>query len=293
MQKLFTIISGCFLSVFILQAQPSAVKDTSYWKLSGVAGANMSQAALVNWVAGGDNTVSLNLYTNASLNYAKEKWSWTNDLILQYGQIYTKTDSWQKSSDKIAFTSKLGYQIKPKWYYSALLDYSTQFAKGYASSSANDYISRLMAPGYLNLALGIDYKPNDEWSAFYSPATLHAIYVLDSKLSDAGSYGVDKGKRAKYTVGSYLKVSFKKEVMENVSIISSLDAYTPYSSAFGNVDINWELLANFKINKLLTATLNTNLRYLDTEHYINSSGVDKGPQIQFKEIFGLGVAYKF
>lgn len=285
-----------FLFILTLSSLPfvsKAKEEPSNWKLSGVTGANLSQAALVNWVAGGDNTVSLNLYLNGSLDYKKDKWSWTNSLILQYGQIYTETDSWQKSSDKIALTSKIGYQIKPKWYYSALLDYSTQFAKGYASSTSTSYISRFMSPGYLNLALGVDYNPSEVWSIFYSPATLHAIYVLDDDLSNKGSYGITAGKHAKYTVGSYLKVGFKKDLIENVNVISTFDAYTPYSSNFGNVDINWELLANFKINKLLTATLNTNLRYFNDEHYVNSSGVDEGPKIQFKEIFGLGIAYKF
>ncbi len=293
MRKLLALT---FLSVFsfvVVKAQDAAVRDTSYWKLSGVTGTNVSQTALVNWVGGGENAVAINAYLNGALNYQKGRWAWANDLILQYGQIYTKSSGWQKSTDKISLTSKLGYQFKPKWYYSLLFDYNTIFAKGYSSTDKTDYISRFMSPGYVNLALGIDYKPCSHFSAFFSPLTLNAIYVLDSKLSDAGSYGLEAGKKSKYDLGALLKLSYKQEIIKNVDVISTFDAFTPYSSDFGNVNMNWELLANFKINKLLTATLNTTVRYYDAEHYIDANGVDQGPKIQFKEIFGLGLAYKF
>lgn len=295
MKKLFMAILSFFLMADCVMAQNSEVakKDTSYWKHSGVVGVNFSQAALVNWVAGGENSVALNFNFNGALNYAKDKWSWDNTLNLQYGVIYSDEYNWRKSIDKIALTSKLGYKIKPKWYASLLFDYSTQFAKGYDYSVSNtNYLSTFMAPAYLNLALGLDYKPNDKISVFFSPATLHAIYVLDDSLSSIGSYGLDAGKKSKYDVGALLKVSLKKKVMENVDVISTFDAFTPYSSSFGNVDLNWDLLANFKINKLLTATLNTTLRYYNDEHYVEDD-VDKGARIQFKELFGLGLAYKF
>ncbi len=292
MRKLFTL-ALLSAATFVAQAQDVPVKDTSYWKLSGVTGLNMSQATLKNWVAGGENSVAFNLYLNGSLNYQKDNWAWTNDLVLQYGQIKTKSDGWQKSSDKISLTSKLGYKIKNKWYYSALFDYNTIFAKGYASTAKTDYIARFMAPAYVNLALGVDYKPNSYFSAFYSPLTLNGTLVTDKKLSDAGAYGVDAGKKSKFSLGSLLRLAYKKEVAKNVDIVSTFDAFTPYSSDFGNVNMNWDILANFKINKALTATLNTTFRYYDAEKYLDVDTGEFGPRLQIKNIFGLGGAYKF
>lgn len=293
MRKLLVIPCLFFLSV-VLRAEDATIskKDTCFWKLSGVAGANLSQAALVNWVGGGENTVALNFYLNAGLNYAKENWSWDNALLLQYGIIYSEQYDWRKNADKISFSSKLGYKLKPKLFTSMLFDYNSQFAKGYNYPNTKNYISTFMAPGYANLAFGVDYKPTSYMSIFFSPATLHAIYVLNDSLSDVGSFGLKPGEKSKYDAGALLKISFKKVVMQNVDVISTFDAFTPYNSEFGNIDLNWELLANFKINKLLTATLNTTLRYLDKEHYVKD-GVDKGAKVQFKEIFGLGLAYKF
>ena len=276
-------------------AAPDTVKKVSYWKYSGITGINFSQTTLVNWVAGGENTIASNLYLNGELKYAKGSWAWDNILALQYGMVYSDEYNWRKNVDKIALTSKLGYKINKVWYYSLMFDYNTQFAKGYNYPNTENWISNFMSPAYSNLALGIDYKPNEHFSVFFSPISMRATFVLDDSLSrvSGGSFGVPEGDKIKLEAGALLKASMKKDIMKNVSAISTLDAFTPYTENFGNIDVNWDVMLSFKINELLTATLNTTLRYYDNEHYINSKGENKGPKIQFKEIFGLGFAYKF
>ena len=269
------------------------VDSASNWKLSGISGINASQTSLVNWSAGGENTIAGNFYLNTSLDYAKGKWAWDNDLMFDYGLIYSDENDWRKSSDKISFTSKLGYQINTKWFYSLLVDYNSQFAKGYNYPNTNTYLSNFMAPGYSNVAVGINYKPNADYSLFLSPATTRFLFVLDDSLSSVGAYGIDPGKNVKVEAGVLFKGSMKKTIMKNVDLISKLDMFTPYTEDFGNIDINWEMMFSFKINEILSATLNTTLRYYDREHYINSRGENKGPKVQFREMLGLGVAYRF
>lgn len=41
----------------------------------------------------------------------------------------------------------------------------------------------------------------------------------------------------------------------------NVDFFIPYNKQFGNVDMNWDVLINMKINKYLNATLNTTLKY--------------------------------
>ncbi len=270
-----------------------AAKDTTYWKLSGITGLNFSQAALVNWSAGGENSMAINAYLNGLLNYAKAKWAWDNALVLEFGETYAEEYDWRKNADKISFTSKLGYQINKKWYYSLLGDFNSQFARGYKYPNTDQYISTFMAPAYANLALGVDFKPNDRFSLFMSPATAHGLFVCDDSLSNAGAFGITPGDRFRLDAGAMAKAMLKQTVMTNVDLISTLDLFTPYTSAFGNIDVNWEMMFSFKINKALTATLSTTLRYYDKEHFIDADGVDKGPRIQFKELLGLGVAYRF
>ena len=118
-------------------------------------------------------------------------------------------------------------------------------------------------------------------------------WVRDDVFSQAGMFGVDPGKKFKGEFGSYLKTVYKLKVMENVDLISKADFFTAYDKSFGNVDIDWDLLVSMKINKLLSATFNTTLRYDDDVAYIDENGVSKGPKIQFRQILGIGLAYNF
>lgn len=269
------------MSVALKDATP---KDTvSGWKLSGIAGVNFGQTALVSWFAGGENNISGNLYLNGTLDYTKDKWLWNNMLGLEYGQVYSDANDWRKNADKISFTSRIGYQINPKWSYAFLFDFNSQFAKGYKYPDVDKYISTFMAPAYSNLALGFTYIPNSKYSVFLSPITARMTFVLDDSLSHIGAFGVDIDKKFKMEPGAYLMATTNQTILKNVELISKLDLFTPYNDKFGNIDVNWEILLNFKINQILTANLSTTLRYYEQE-------IEK---VQFKEIFGLGIAYRF
>ena len=68
---------------------------------------------------------------------------------------------------------------------------------------------------------------------------------------------------------------------------------TPYDKQIGNVDVNWDVLINMKINKYLSATLNTTLKYDNDVKTFNDEGEKHGAKVQFKEVLGIGVAYNF
>ena len=78
--------------------------------------------------------------------------------------------------------------------------------------------------------------------------------------------------------------------MENVNQIINVDFFIPYNKQFGNVDMNWDVLINMKINKYLNATLNTTLKYDNDVKTINDEGENAGAKVQFKDILGIGVA---
>ena len=82
-------------------------------------------------------------------------------------------------------------------------------------------------------------------------------------------------------------------LMENVSMITTADFFTPYSSQFGNVDVNWDMLISMKINKFLSATINTTLKYDNDVKTFEDDGAKRGAKVQFKEILGIGLAYNF
>lgn len=290
---LATIVAASTLS---LSAQSDEKKDQfedGKWYLKGVTGLNLSQTALSNWSAGGENAFAGNVYLNGSLTRKSGNWLWANALILDYGLTNTKSLGTQKVTDQIDFSTQLGYSTDNKWYYTIMGDLKTQFYKGYNYPDKTNPISNFFAPAYSNLSAGLEYRPNENYSVYFSPVAGKLTFVEDDYLSSIGAFGVDPGDRFRAEFGAYMKARVQKTLMENVNAISTIDFFTAYDSSFGNVDINWDLLISMKINKLLTTTLSTSLKYDDDVKSVDDNGVTHGPKVQFKEILGIGFAYNF
>ncbi len=298
MKKMFFTLA---LSCMILgaKAQESPVPDTA-WKFSGTTSLNLSQLSLTNWAAGGDNSLSGNALVNLSANYAKDKTSWENKLVLGFGLIKQGDDPTRKSDDQIDFASKLGIKASEKWFYTGLLGFKTQFAQGYDRPGDEDRvkISNFMAPGYFSFSLGMDYKPSEAFSLMLSPLSSKFTFVLDEDLSEAGAFGLDPGQKSRAEIGAYIKMAFKKEILKNVTLDTKVDLFSNYLENPQNVDVNWDLLLTFKVNEYLSASLMTQLIYdYDIKFGTDTTG-DGVPdtfsdRVQFKELFGLGLTYSF
>lgn len=115
------------------------------WVLKGVTGLNMSQTAMANWSAGGENSIAGNAYLNASLTHKKGNWLWVTNMVLDYGLSKTKSQGMRKSSDKIGLSTQLGYSTDNVWFYTLMGDLNTQFAKGYDYPDKEHQISKIFA----------------------------------------------------------------------------------------------------------------------------------------------------
>ena len=282
-----------FLLAALLPLTLVAQEEEEGWSHNGLAGFNLSQTAFTNWSAGGENTVADNIYFNGSLNYKKDKLSWTNDLSANYGQNFTQNTGWRKSIDNLNFASKLGHQINETVYYAALLDFKSQLADGYKyTDDDKTLVSKFLTPSYLNVSVGIDYKPNSHIAAYYSPVAGKLTMVTDTLLSEA--YGIDAGKKVKPQLGSIFKVNVDYTFFEDkVTLKSVLDLFTAYDDSFGKIDVNWDVLIGYNLTKLLTLTFQSTLKYDDDIKTADSEGNIRGAKVQFKEMVGLGISYKF
>lgn len=263
------------------------------WVLKGVTGLNMSQTAMANWSAGGENSIAGNAYLNASLTHKKGNWLWVTNMVLDYGLSKTKSQGMRKSSDKIGLSTQLGYSTDNVWFYTLMGDLNTQFAKGYDYPDKEHQISNFFAPAYSNNALGMEWRPKSNYSLLLSPVSTKMTFVTDDYLSDLGAFGVDPGDHFKIEGGAFVKARAELPVMENVNLITTADFFTPYSKDFGNIDVNWDVLISMKINKVLSATINTTLKYDNDVKTFDDNGVKKGAKVQFKEVLGIGLAYNF
>lgn len=294
MKRLFTTLALALGISSVAMATEEG--QTSPWTFKNIGGVNLSQTSLTNWAAGGENSVAWHIYFNGSANYKRGDWSWDNALVTDFGQSYTSTNRWQKSLDKLNLSSKVGYTLSKHWRVAFLGDFLTQFAPGYASASDKlsgaAPISKFMAPGYLTLSLGADYKPNDKFSLLVSPIAGKITFVTDKALSDAGAFGVTPGKRVLAEVGASLVASYTTNISSNISLITKLSLFSAYNNNFGNVDVNWDVMLACKLNKYMSATLTTNLVYDDDIKSVKD-GIVGGPKIQLRQVFGLGVSYSF
>jgi hypothetical protein len=281
-----------FLLILVLLpvALYSAEKADSIksWKYGGLATFNLSQVSLTNWAAGGKSSSSGVALFNISGNYLKDNVSWENSLDMGYGLLKEDNSAAIKSNDKFDLNSKFGVKKSEKFYISTLFNFRTQFAPGYKYPNPANAISRFLAPAYMTLSVGMDYKPNKVLSILLSPLTGKMTIVNDDVLSAAGAFGVDPGKKLRYEVGSFAKIELKTGIMKNVSLSSKLDLFSNYLHNPENIDLNWDILINMKINDYLSANLITNMIYDDD---IKIDG--KGSKIQFKEMLGLGLSLKF
>ncbi|MFY0601432.1 MAG: DUF3078 domain-containing protein [Cyclobacteriaceae bacterium] len=283
--KLFILI---LIASFSLSAQTS---DTTYWSKGGFGSVTFSRVAIKNWAGGGQSSVSVNGVVNLFADYKKARTSWENSLDLGYGLIRQgNKGSLVKSDDKINYVSKFGYQIEEgnkKWLYSGLLDFRTQFAEGLiideVSGRRNVVISKFMAPAYVTIGLGLDYKPNDAWSFNYIPLTGKFTIVNDQTLADAGAFGVPDGNKARGEFGSYLRIKFTKDVVKNVNVDSRLELFSNYVKDFPTVDVNWQNAVVMKVNEFLTANFFYQLIY----------DKDISGRVQQKSVFGVGLSKSF
>jgi len=298
MKTYLLTITAIFLAVS-LNAQDSIRADT-LWKFNGVTSLNVSQLSLSNWAAGGENSLSGNALVKLSADFDDGTLNWDNDLHLGFGLIRQGDDPTRKSDDKLDLSSKFGYRASKNWFYSGLLSFKTQFIEGYDNPGEDDRtkISNWLAPGYLNISAGMDFKPNDNFTMLIAPVSTKMTLVMDDDLSAAGSFGLDPGETIRAEFGGYLKLGYKKEILKNVLLDTKLDFFSNYFENPQYVDVNWDMLLTFKVNEFISATLITQFIYdRDIEFGFDTTGDGIHdtfePRVQFKELFGIGLTYNF
>lgn len=266
MKRFFTTLAVAAMVLPSL-AQTETPVDTS-WKKGGIGSVNFNQVAFSNWAASGENSVSGAAFLTIFANYAKDRIAWDNQLDLAYGLLKSGNSKVVKSEDKIDLNSKLGYKVskESKFYYTFLFNFKSQFANGYdyKNDTLREHpISRFLAPAYLLYSIGVDYKPNDNFSLYLSPLTGRTIIVNDDDLSQAGAFGVDPGKKSLTQLGAYLRAMYKKDVFTNVNFQTKLELFSNYLENPQNIAVNHEILIAMKVNKYLTANIGTQMIYDD------------------------------
>ncbi len=305
--KKITIVTLFFLLYFVSYSQNSdstLLTPDPAWKTGGKFALTISQVAFTNWAAGGENNFGGNSLLNLFANYKQGRRAWDNNLMMAFGILKLKDQDPRKSEDKIDFMSKYGLEISKKLYLSTNFNLLTQFADGYKYPNDSVMVSTFFAPAYIQLGVGLDYKPTSYFSVSFLPITGRLTIVQDQELANFGAFGVEKavydttgnlikeGKIVRYEVGCAVISTFQKELFKNIEFKSKLQLFSNYLENPQNIDINWDSMLSLKVNKYISTYIGLLLLYDDDINIVDSDG-NSGPRTQFKQTFGIGLTMDF
>ncbi len=214
------------------------------------------------------------------------------------------------------FSSILGLQFSEKWYYSFNTNFTTQYIQGFAYPNDSVVVSDFLAPGYLNMSLGIEYKPIKYLSLYASPLAGKITFVQNQNLANEGKYGVTPalvdtlgnilvpGKTHKSEFGFSIIAKYKGKINKSIDLNTKLMLYNNYLDPEianrWNVDVDWETWLDMAINKFIVANIYVRTIYdhnikVPVFDLINGQRTKVGEMVhlQTKQNFGLGLAFKF
>ncbi|HLN94116.1 MAG TPA: DUF3078 domain-containing protein [Flavobacterium sp.] len=291
MKKVLTFLLTAMVAGSYAQETPA--DSTKAWTAKGNVAILVNQSTFSNWAAGGENNVSGTANVNYDFNYKKGDVSWDNKLIASYGLVKTNNSPFEKKTDdRLEFNSLLGKKATGYWFYSAFLNFRTQFTKGYTYGTDTNGAevrtgnTRFMSPGYLQFGPGMLWKKSDELKFNLAPATSKMTFVDNSFTSvpgyvDGSYFGVDQGKSMRYELGFHASGYYKAVIMANVSFENILSLYSNYLEDPQNVDIDYQLNVIMKINKYLSTNFSFQAIYDDNAFQ----------GFQIRQVFGLGVNF--
>ena len=315
--RFFLIICAiCLSQITLAQQTDSIVKtlDTLTWKQVNRVGLDINEVTFVNWSAGGANSISALLTLNSSLRYKKKNLIWFNAIRTRYGINKQEDQLVRKTEDELELVSTIGYRKDTisNWYFSGRFNFKTQYSNGYNYPNRDNPISRFMAPGYVFLGGGAEYGKNIEKLSFYlSPLTFKGTFVLDQRLADNGAFGVtpavfddegnkiQDGEMMRTEMGILITNAYEAQVMENIYLRNQLSLYTDYLNSFGNIDVDWEVVFDFKVNNFVKATLGSHIKYdndvkiIEEPETEEAEVVERGASVQWKQLLGIGVVVDF
>lgn len=284
----------CLLFGQLLAKNVSAQDSTAHWRLKSLYSLNGTQTSFVNWNTGGRNNISIIGAASASAYYTRDNIKWTNDVSLALGGIKyfdNKGIGAQKTDDRMDLASTFGMQMSKGFFLTFASSFRTQSINGFAYPNDSVAVSAFMAPGYMNLALGADFRKDDNFNIFFSSIAIKSTFVLDDALSAKGSFGVEPGMRYRQEYGAYLKMKYNRILAKNIEMKSRIELFSNYLNKPENIDVNGELLLLFRVNSLVSASAQWNLIYDDDVRITDIYG-NTGPRTQFKSVIGVGLSYK-
>ena len=280
--KQFILTLALLIVSFSILAQSVDKPKPNGWVKKGNFNFLVNQATFNNWLAGGQSNISGNVGVNYDFNYKNNDWNWDNKVIADYGLTQIKGQKTQKTDDRFEFNSLLGKKAAGCWYYSAFLNFRTQFDSGF-DKVTDIKTSHFLSPSFTQLGIGMLWKKSDNLKVNIAPLTGRIISV-DPQFTQFGtSFGVEQGKSTRFEFGAALNGYYKFVPMKNVSFENILNLYSNYLDKPKNVDVDYQLNIVLTVNKYLSTNFAFQTIYDDNSF----------AGFQTRQVIGVGVNYGF
>lgn len=279
------------------------------WKKGGIINLNVNQGGYDNWMAMGDADYSIGV--NGYLNlFANREWkgkckgvpkTWTNSLdIFQAIQSVhderTDNNNFSKLDDRLDFLSRYSISLGKKLYHTSIANLRTQLYD--TKNSDGKRISGFFAPAVVTVApTGVEWKPNDWFSAFVTPASLRWVFLTNGPYSiqintkTPKPFGVNPNREVDFQPGAYAQFNLNKKLAKNIQLRSRLDLYSNYANNPDNVDVFMTNFLSMSVNKWINVGINLDLVYDDDVRQFGWSRDKAG--LQYKHIIGVGFGARF
>ena len=292
MKTLSTLILIFFSTLAYAQESQNKSKDPvgGIWSYGGKTALLFNQSAFSKWASGGINNVSLALDVDYEINYKENGWSWDTKGKASYGLSYLEGDKFlKKTNDRLEINSLLGKEFTDTWSYSSILNFKSQIARGYRfgtdgeGEETRSLKTHFFSPAYLQFGVGLYWKKSKDAWVNIAPFTQRITFVSRQFTDDLKNgktyFGVLKGANHLLELGASITGFYKIEAMKNVFIENRLAVYSDYLGKPENIDFDYTLAAEMKVNELISTQLEVQFVYDD----------NAVQALQAREVFGIGV----
>ena len=259
------------------------------WTMKSNALLQFSQSYISsNWHQGGSDYISILGILDGRFNYDNKKnIQWDNFAEWRVGFNSVEGDTLRllnTNDDIVRATSKLGIKAGGNWYYSTSVDFSTHLFNSYKGVNSTQKKVKFLTPVRFNAGIGLNYKYKKIFSLMLSPLSYKFIYANDTTEIKQRSFGISTGTKVLSQVGSSLRAQLSYSPMRELDINSKFYFYTNYEK----IEVDWEIVGDFKFNRFLSIRLALNPRYDNTVFL----AAGEKAKIQFKELLTFGLSYR-
>ena len=239
------------------------------------------------------NSFSGTLNFDYDIHYQSEQWNWTTTLDAALG--YAKNmgqDYFNKTEDQLEINTLLNLKSSRRWNFSSSFNLKTQNAPGNNFIETAGNIERIktsgfFSPAYMRLGLGMAYKKEKKLALQFNPITARLIVVdraFTQNLAQGETYfGVEADKTTRWEAGASLALQSELMIFKNVVMSNQLSLVANYLQEVKNIDLDYTINFNMKVNEYLSAILEAQMLYDDNAL----------ADLQFRQVFGLAVSLPF